>query len=108
MLWGWVPEERSVDGHGAPYGWASVMSLPRVIVVRDGRVRTSPLPELAGLRDTAPVHAGRVVVPAGTVASLNVTGRRLEIRARLAGGAACGIQVGSYSTVHIIILITSV
>lgn len=32
LLWGWIPEERNVDSHGNPYGWAGVMSLPRLII----------------------------------------------------------------------------
>lgn len=32
VLWGWLPEEREVDSHGEPYGWAGAMSLPRVVI----------------------------------------------------------------------------
>jgi sucrose-6-phosphate hydrolase SacC (GH32 family) len=31
LLWGWVPEERPVDGRGQPFGWAGVMALPRTV-----------------------------------------------------------------------------
>jgi hypothetical protein len=48
ILWGWIPEERLVDSNGAPYGWAGVMSLPRLIVPYQDTegswfVRTPPL-----------------------------------------------------------------
>ena len=32
ILFGWLPEERPVDGQGEPYGWAGAMSLPRLVV----------------------------------------------------------------------------
>ena len=32
ILWGWIPEERLVDSHGNPYGWAGAMALPRLIL----------------------------------------------------------------------------
>ena len=50
ILWGWIPETRSVEEHKAA-GWAGSMSLPRVLNVgADHRLRITPLPELSQLR----------------------------------------------------------
>jgi sucrose-6-phosphate hydrolase SacC (GH32 family) len=52
VLFGWLPEERDVDAHGAPYGWAGVMSLPRSVTVdpTSARVVTAVLDTVESLR----------------------------------------------------------
>jgi beta-fructofuranosidase len=50
LLWGWLPESRSVEAQIAT-GWSGVMSLPRILEMRaDGRLNIHPAPEIEGLR----------------------------------------------------------
>jgi sucrose-6-phosphate hydrolase SacC (GH32 family) len=105
LLWGWLPEERPVDAHGSPWGWAGVMSLPRQIIpYRNGSdgawyVRTPPLPEaLAALRLTGSTQSD-IAVGAVEYAPLDsVYGQQLEMLVtidltNMQDGGDCGIRV---------------
>ena len=52
LLWGWLREGRTEDAHVAA-GWAGCHSIPRELSLRDGKLITSPLPELEQLRGDA-------------------------------------------------------
>jgi sucrose-6-phosphate hydrolase SacC (GH32 family) len=114
ILWGWIPEERLVDSHGSPYGWAGVMALPRLIVpyqsTTDGSwfVRTPPLQSaLDELYLTAPdssLTQTDIVVTTSSPgeASLfyldDLTGDQLEILVSLevtgmSPGDLCGVRL---------------
>ena len=68
ILFGWVVEERSVDAHGAPYGWAGCQSLPRTIVLADDGVTvlTQPIAELQSLATPVVTQTDVVVAPGMT------------------------------------------
>jgi hypothetical protein len=57
-----VYEERAVDSHGGPWGWATVQAIPRALVLYNStvgpRLRTEPIAELATLRLPAVAAAG--------------------------------------------------
>ncbi len=44
VLFGWVLEERNVDAHGDPYGWAGVQSLPRLVTIMPDGVTLNTYP----------------------------------------------------------------
>jgi beta-fructofuranosidase len=64
ILWGWIPEKRSVDGKlnddaMRAAGWSGMMSLPRVLSLdKDGNLRITALPEAAKLRMPYEAHIG--------------------------------------------------
>lgn len=57
ILWGWLSESRT-DAEMAAAGWSGMLSLPRVLTIRNGQLRMSPLPALQQLR--TPSTAGRI------------------------------------------------
>jgi beta-fructofuranosidase len=52
LLFGWVFDRRS-DAAREQAGWAGLMSLPRVLTMRDGQLGVSAAPELASLHEEA-------------------------------------------------------
>ena len=114
LLWGWLPEERQVDAHGNPYGWAGAMSFPReVIPYRDTEnspwyVRTPPLQSaLEELRVLGSEYEhGEVLVDGSTNESstafvtlpVSTSGSQLELLAyisvtNMSIGDVCGLRV---------------
>jgi beta-fructofuranosidase len=51
ILWGWITETRPQAEYSAA-GWSGMMSLPRRLSVKDGRLVMEPAPEIASLRTT--------------------------------------------------------
>ena len=51
ILWGWVGETRT-DAECVRAGWSGLMSLPRVVTVRNGELRMEVAPEVARLRSS--------------------------------------------------------
>jgi beta-fructofuranosidase len=49
LMFGWLQEQRSKEEQIAA-GWSGVMSLPRVLVIENGRLKTDFAPELQSLR----------------------------------------------------------
>lgn len=115
LLFGWLPEERPVDSHGNPYGWAGAMSLPRNIIPyqipgRDGYyVRTPPLESAVSALHSSQVSYGDEAVSATSASESpsfamkflpDVTGSQLDISLGLKvrgmkTGDECGIRLRS-------------
>lgn len=73
ILWGWITEKRPVAEHKEA-GWAGAMSLPRVLALNASHhLVSTPIPELATLRDDA-VPVKPVRVAAGQEVPLPVYG----------------------------------
>ncbi len=85
LLWGWLDEQRSREVQRAA-GWAGVMSLPRVLSLDEGELRTDFAPELRGLRQKYTKMSSLDV--AGTVKVEGVKSRALELRLTLQKGSA--------------------
>lgn len=85
ILFGWVTENRPQEECNAS-GWASLLSLPRVLGIRkDGTLSTSPAPELRALRvtrHTASVSTDSIKMLDG------LQGNAVEIIARFKPGQA--------------------
>jgi hypothetical protein len=114
VLWGWLPEERLVDAHGEPYGWAGAMSFPRVVIPYQDTspnspwyVRTVPLQSaLDELRvDTSFTSLNNMSVD-GTTSAIDsnfitvsgVSGNQLELLSYISVdgmkvGDTCGLRV---------------
>ncbi len=52
ILWGWLSESRS-NAEMTAAGWSGMLSLPRILTIRDGQLHMEPLPALAQLRRSA-------------------------------------------------------
>ncbi len=50
LLWGWAGEVGRSDAQIQAAGWAGVLTFPRELSVRDGRLHSAPAAELDGLR----------------------------------------------------------
>ena len=67
LLWGWAWELGRSEERIADSGWAGVLTFPRELYVRDGRLCARPAAELTGLRQqrlelVARAGAGRAVL----------------------------------------------
>jgi beta-fructofuranosidase len=94
ILWGWIQERRSVAAQKAA-GWSGVLSLPRVLSLReDGMVGMEPIPEIASLRG-GKHELGERDVKGEFVSLPGACGETLEIIAELDPGssAECGLVV---------------
>ena len=84
-----VYEERPVDSHGGPWGWATVQSLPRSLVLEQTeigpRLRAEPIAEINSLRliDTHTGMGAFTMVP-GQRTMLAAAGQSLDITVRFA------------------------
>jgi beta-fructofuranosidase len=90
ILWGWVPEGRSVEAQKRA-GWAGAMSLPRILSLRpDGTVGQRPAPEFHGQRHLHRSMRGVTLNADGPALfpEYGVHGAALEIVAQFAPGAA--------------------
>jgi beta-fructofuranosidase len=95
ILWGWIREGRSEAAQRAA-GWSGVMSLPRVLIVRDdGGLGMAPAPELAALRGKHHHFESLPIVPGSFSFLKSVRGDSLEIQAEFEPGAseAVGLTV---------------
>lgn len=77
LMWGWLKEERTHDAHRAA-GWAGALTMPRVLSIAGGRLRQTPAPELAGLRQSL-LFDGRVTLAPGEKQVLASHARHAEI-----------------------------
>jgi beta-fructofuranosidase len=101
ILFGWVLEERDVDSQGGPYGWASVQSIPRNILLNlDGiRIKTPPVQEVETLRVVdSHVSVNSISLDADSVHPIaNVSGAQLELQFDVTFGTEysgnCGVYV---------------
>ena len=121
LLWGWIPEERSVDSHGNPYGWAGVMSLPRLIVPyqldqnkNEWYIRTIPYQDVLNnlyLNDTTIIKENiHITIPSNTsneqyltIENMNSGNNQYEVIMyininNMYEGDSCGIRVLSSIT----------
>ncbi|HSS99290.1 MAG TPA: glycoside hydrolase family 32 protein, partial [Terriglobales bacterium] len=96
LLWGWLPESRSVEAQIAA-GWSGVMSLPRILEMRtDGRLDMRPAPEIEGLRSQHTRYVKADLLNAeGFLPS--IPGRAIELYAIFEGtdSGTCGIRLSS-------------
>ncbi len=94
LMWGWLREARPRDQYAAA-GWASCLTLPRVISLdAAGELKIQPAAELRGLRQ-AQLFAGDVSLKPARPHNLGDSkGARLEIacRASRSNGQKLGIQ----------------
>jgi beta-fructofuranosidase len=89
LLWARSPESRPARETAAA-GWAGVLTLPRQVGVRgDGRLATTPAPELAALRREPPLTRHRLSLGAGDLVHLAALppGAEVAVDVRAAIGA---------------------
>eukprot|EP01060_Flectonema_neradi_P034353 TRINITY_DN6005_c0_g1_i1.p1 TRINITY_DN6005_c0_g1~~TRINITY_DN6005_c0_g1_i1.p1 ORF type:complete len:480 (+),score=81.48 TRINITY_DN6005_c0_g1_i1:23-1441(+) len=95
ILYGWVREERSVNSHGSPYGWASCQSFPRVInVVKIGSefVTTfNPISEMMLLRNESTHVSYNESLAAGEKTASLLQGISFELTIKYSG--SCGVLI---------------
>ena len=111
LLWGWLPEERLTDAHGAPFGWAGVMSLPREIIpYKSGNswlIRTPPLEAVVdNLRESTTTYEVITVGNNNFYTVDGAAGQQLEIRVHISttsvvSGGECGVRVLSSAASNI-------
>ncbi len=78
IIWGWVIERKGP--HLPDYGWAGVMSMPRVVSLSDeGEVRINPPEEFKNLRLKG-VEEKDISLKANTEKELALGGKALEIQ----------------------------
>ena len=95
IMWGFIGEGRSTGAQQAA-GWSGVMSLPRVISLRDdGKLAMCPAPELESLRGEHYRHTGIDLPNDSSDLVLAQQGDALEIAAEIdpLGAEECGIKV---------------
>ncbi len=95
IMWGFSGEDRSVDAQRAS-GWSGVMSLPRVLSLRDdGLLAMRPAPEIASLRRERHQLTDINLSAASPELSLDLRGDALEIAAEIdpADAEECGLKV---------------
>jgi sucrose-6-phosphate hydrolase SacC (GH32 family) len=92
IFFGWIREARPWE----KYGWASVMTLPRILSLSEGgSLRIEPVPELEKLR-TKHYHQETVQLKANTELNIEeVNGDCLELKVEidLGGATALGVKV---------------
>jgi beta-fructofuranosidase len=95
IVWGWIPERRSVQAQRAA-GWSGVLSLPRVLSIRtDGKLGIDPAVQTRALRQGRQNFLN-IAIPDGKPARVPaVSGDCLEIHAEIDPGDAdeYGIQL---------------
>ena len=84
LIWGWLDEQRSGASQRAA-GWAGVMSLPRVLSLNGGGLRTDFAPELRALRQD---HVRAENLDLTEPINLGVQGPALELRFTFERGSA--------------------
>jgi beta-fructofuranosidase len=83
LLWGWIREKRSEEETLAA-GWASVISLPRVLsVTPDGTLAQAPAPELETLRGEKQEWANLEIADESTLIVPDVQSDAYELRVRV-------------------------
>lgn len=94
LLWGWIQERHDrldVDHNGA-------LSLPRVVELREGRMRVAPAPELLALRTTT-VTAGEIgdggQGRAVSLAKVLGPAEGFELEASIVQGARVALDLGA-------------
>jgi beta-fructofuranosidase len=84
LLWGWIREKRP-DEANMQAGWASVISLPRVLsVLPDGILAQAPAPELEILRGEKQQWHNLEIAPQSTFVLPDVQSDAYELRLRVA------------------------
>lgn len=94
ILWGWIPERRSRDAQRSA-GWSGVLSLPRVLNLRDGKLEIEPASQVRGLRRARQQFVNLVMPDNKSMPLPGVAGDSIEIVADIDFGDAeeCGIHV---------------
>jgi len=95
IWWAWLHEKRSAEAQEAA-GWAGVMSLPKLLTLRDdGMMGVEPAPELKVLRRGHKKISAHKVEPNGPSLLKDVAGDCLEIEAEIDLGDAhqAGLRV---------------
>ena len=91
MMFGWIQEARSASEQLAA-GWSGVMSLPRVLTLRDdGRLHMEPAPELKALRTTHAQVTFDSIEADTTVELRGISGDTLELSLALDPGDAARV-----------------
>lgn len=96
LLWGWLMEGRGRDAQ-IKSGWSGVMTLPRILALRDDNHLTlEPAPELAKLRGRAHTFTPFTLTPNTPNPLAHIRGDCLEILITFAPGTAhkVGLKVG--------------
>lgn len=94
LIWGWPWEGRSQEAQRAA-GWAGVMSLPRVLTLRDdGALGVEPAPELQALRGAHQHHTGIRLTPSSSGVLPEARGDALEIVAEFDPASGNARQYG--------------
>ncbi len=95
ILWGWIGEGRTIEAQQAA-GWSGVMSLPRVLSLRDnGALAMCPAPEIESLRRDHHRLTDINLSAASRELSVGMRGDAHEIAAEMDPSDAeeCGIKV---------------
>ncbi len=94
LIWGWSWEARTSEAQHAA-GWAGVMSLPRVLALRDdGTLGVEPAAEVRALRGTHHHRAALHVTPSSSRLLPGVRGDALEIVAEFDPASGDARQYG--------------
>ncbi len=97
IWWAWLHEMRTMRAQEEA-GWAGVLSLPRVLTLReDGRVGIEPAPELTSLRGRSHQVTNLSIKPDGPLLLDSIAGDCVEIITEIDLGAAAqaGVRVRS-------------
>jgi beta-fructofuranosidase len=88
ILWGWIQERRSTEAQ-VKAGWSGVLSLPRVLSIReDGSLGIEPAPQCRGLRGVRQ-HFVNIAIPDNRLMRVpGVSGDGLELIAEFDPGDA--------------------
>jgi beta-fructofuranosidase len=94
ILWGWIQERRSRDAQKAA-GWSGVLSLPRVLDLKEGRLSMEPAPQLRALRGARQRWTGVFLPDNRPYRIPDLEGDALELVAEIDPSDAdeCGLQV---------------
>lgn len=97
IWWAWLREKRSQEAQVAA-GWAGVMSLPKLLTLRDdGSMGVEPVPDLQVLRGSHKNVSGQKIAPNGPLLLKGISGDCVEIQAEFDLGDAhqVGLRVRS-------------
>ena len=95
ILWGWIGEGRPIEAQQAA-GWSGVMSLPRVLSLRDdGKLEMRPVQEIDSLRGEHHRFTKISLSDTSPDFAVDLRGDALEIAAEIdpANAQECGIKV---------------
>ena len=96
LVWGWAQEEARRPADVQAAGWSGVITFARELVLRNGALVSRLVPELAGLRDGAPVPVESGGVLPSHAFEVSVEPGRGPVELVLAGGSGEAV-VASWS-----------